>query len=65
MNVVSIPYDLKSSFEHNGNVKATEWAIKYCPSYITNDCTGTNNEYYINYYFDDERDMLWFKLMWS
>ena len=54
--------------------RAVEWAKQHCPSYITNEAvppeprrslSDSSNEYYIKYYFGNERDAVWFALRWS
>jgi hypothetical protein len=49
--------------------KPLEWAMKYCPSYITNDvhCDGYNtyDNTKIDYFFGNEKDAMWFVLRWS
>lgn len=61
---VTLPYD--------PNWTALTWAKANCPSYITNDSTYVTHvpttivgEYYINYYFGDDRDAAMFLLRWS
>jgi hypothetical protein len=66
--VVTIPYDPVW--------EPLEWAIKHCPSYVTNAATSTAHHdattgrlvftrHNINYYFGDEKDAIIFKLKWS
>ena len=43
---------------------ALEWAIKNCPSYITNDAVIYQGVYYYRFYFSRERDRMWFALRW-
>lgn len=51
--------------------EALFWAKAHCKSYITNDTvpeTPANiypRVYKIEYFFADERDATWFRLMWS
>lgn len=66
-NIVTLPYDPVW--------RALDWAKDNCPSYITNDVhtkeqTNTKDspvyiEHYINYYFSDPKDAMWFALRWS
>ncbi len=55
--------------------KPLEWAKENCPSYITNDENRERNglimvdggwakEYYIDYFFSDEKDATMFALRW-
>jgi hypothetical protein len=58
---VTLPYDPMW--------RAVEWALKNCPSYITNDAhmIGYNSydNTYIDYFFGDKNEALMFKLKWS
>jgi hypothetical protein len=47
--------------------KPLEWAMKHCPSYITNDMhrDGDNSCDKIDYFFGNEKDALIFLLKWS
>ena len=42
--------------------RAVDWALKNCPSYITNTAQPGNK---ICYYFIDEAEATMFKLKWS
>jgi hypothetical protein len=42
-----------------------DWAKAHCSSYITNDTTKDDQDWYYRFYFGDERDYLMFKLRWS
>lgn len=62
--VVTLPYDPVWT--------ALGWAKKNCPSYITNRLSA--NKYpgviiidvnYIDYYFGNEQDAIWFRLRWG
>lgn len=57
--IVTLPYDPEG--------KPLDWAIKHCPSYITNDIHLAKYNVYsnhIDYYFSDERDVVLFTLRW-
>lgn len=58
--IVTLPYD--SVWE------AMTWAKEHCPSYITNDMHqdgyNTYDDKKIDYYFSDERDVIFFSLRW-
>lgn len=41
------------------------WAMKHCPSYITNDAIKKNGIYYYRFYFSEEKDQMMFILRWS
>ena len=41
-----------------------EWAQKHCPSYITNAVHSCDNTK-IDYFFANEKDAMWFTLMWA
>lgn len=60
MSVITLPYD--------PTWKALEWAKKNCPSYITNhvhvDSDAKVNPEYINYYFVEQKDAIWFAIRW-
>lgn len=67
--IVTIIYD--ETKNPDGSYRSWDpgtWAVKHCPSYITN---GRNpNEFpdgfpRIDYYFSDERDALAFSLRWA
>ena len=56
--VITIPYD------HEW--KALRWAVKYCPSYITNVLPSVDNiDHGIDYYFSEEKDAMFFALKWA
>lgn len=61
---------IKVTLPHDPLWYALEWAVKNCPSYITNDTekgthfTGLETIAYVNYYFSDQRDANWFALKW-
>lgn len=59
--IVTLPYD--------PTWQALEWAKKHCPSYITNDVHpygyNTYDRKKIDYFFSDEKDVIWFKLRWG
>jgi len=57
---VTLPYD--------PDWRALEWAMKNCPSYITNKAktpVGCSPTYYIVYHFGDEKDAVMFMLRWK
>jgi hypothetical protein len=58
---VTLPYDPAW--------RAVDWAIKNCPSYITNTHHKKANGQYaldhIDYFFSDKNEALMFKLKWS
>lgn len=54
---VTLPYDPEWP--------ALKWAKENCPSYYTNDATPVGfDEYYVNYYFSEEKDVVAFTLKW-
>ena len=56
---ITLPYD--------SDWQALNWALKHCRSYITNDAyvsADHSDQYYVNYYFGDERDATAFALRW-
>lgn len=60
MKVATLPYDPQW--------RALEWIKENCPSYITNDVhkeKGTELVTRIDYFFGDDRDVVWTLLRWS
>lgn len=59
-HVVTLPYDPVW--------KPLEWAKQHCSSYITNDVhidqLNTYDQQYIDYFFGDAKDAMWFTLKW-
>jgi hypothetical protein len=62
---------IKVTLPHDPLWYALEWAVKNCPSYITNDAETVTIDKYglevymkVNYYFSDQRDANWFALKW-
>ena len=58
--IVTLPYDPLW--------RPLVWAKEHCPSYITNDLHKNEYEQYdlekIDYFFSEEKDVIWFKLKW-
>ena len=70
--MVYIEVVMKVTLPHDPKWYALEWAIKNCPSYITNDAETVMIDKYglevytkVNYYFSDEKDAIIFQLRWS
>lgn len=56
------------TIEYDPTWKALAWAKKHCPSYITNDVHSYRKyggPVDVDYFFYNEADAIWFKLMWS
>jgi len=54
------------------NWDALDWAREHCKSYVTmrSHIMNTTHGYYIDdsrtdFFFDDEKDAVWFRLRWS
>jgi hypothetical protein len=71
MVCVEMVMKIKVTLPHDPLWYALEWAVKNCPSYINEDHEiiidhlGLEVITSVNYYFNDERDALVFKLRWA
>ena len=45
--------------------KLMSWAKRHCPSYITNDVENRADGWYYRLYFGEEKDYVFFTLMWG
>jgi hypothetical protein len=55
--IVDLPYEIRW--------EALDWALKNCPSYITNTAVRHDRDtFFIRYYFGNEHDALAFRLRW-
>lgn len=57
--------DLPAPILYVAEYEPLEWAKKNCKSYITNNAVQKEGKYYYRFFFSDEKDIAWFRLMWS